>query len=266
MSFERQGAPGAPEDALTARPFPGLSTLNQASSIPLDIHDIGPPSILTQQDIEAFVDLLLACPEDEVIQEFQGLIALGCPVSHVLGTFLAGSANALGERWEQDTCSFADVTLGMAVIHRLLRQFSDLLIGEVPSVSGAPTVLVTPLPGETHIFAVALLAEYFRAAGWRVLSGINAKLRNILESVAANQVGVVAISVTGQDKIAPTQKFVQQLRHRSKDTNMRVLVGGPPFMSRPSLQRDVGADATAVDALAALETARHLLATPTKGE
>lgn len=215
---------------------------------------------LDHTDVAAFTDQLLNLPEERVTDQIQTYLHDGQTVSTVFGTLLAGAANELGERWESDSCSFADVTLGMAIVHRLLRSYSDSLSAELPTVQGDPVILVTPLPGESHIFAAALLAEHFRAAGWRVHSGIYTKMRALVESVGERHVDVVAVTVSDVAKIEEAERLIRQVRSRSKNSDVRFMVGGGAFVSDPVLHQAVGAEATATDALEALVVASQLAA------
>jgi len=209
--------------------------------------------------IEAFTDQLLRLPEPDLDSRFVALLEVGYPPSRLFGELLAGAAAALGERWERDLCSFAEVTLGMAAVHRLLHRYGDVLSGDVPPVANKPVVLVTPLPGETHIFASALLSEYFRAARWRVLSGIQAKYSTVISHVADYHIDLVAITLSSREKADDLDKLINHMRLRSRTRDLQVIVGGAPFVADPKLHKVVGADATAATAEEALEVSRDLL-------
>lgn len=217
-----------------------------------------PGLAFSPKQISAFTDHLLDLSENSISQEFEGFLSKGYPVGTLFSALLGGAAQELGVRWESDALSFAEVTLGMSTMHGLLRRFSGALAGEVPAVTGNRVVFVTPIPGEAHIFAGSLLSEYFRAAGWRVHSGIQANLKTLVATVKQNHVDVVAITVSDDDKVKDCLKLIHQMRSRSKNQDLAILVGGPPFVSDPSLHRRVGADATAIDALSALDAASGL--------
>jgi len=153
----------------------------------------------------------------------------------------------------------ADVATGMSLVHRLLRDYSSLLALEVEPAPGNPVICITPIPGETHIFASTLLAEYFRAAGWRVISGVHTKYRTIMDSVSDNDIQGAAVTLANGDKTGELAKLVDALRRHSKTQDLPVLVGGPPFVAQPALYKAVGADATAATALSALDIARLMI-------
>jgi methanogenic corrinoid protein MtbC1 len=247
---DRQGVAGAFQDLQKDRSDAlGFSDLSSVL--------IGP---IHCDEIKRFTDHLLNEPEDQAAKQFVSFLEKGHPVSAVFETLLAGAAHEMGLRWERDDCSFADVTLGMAVIHRLLRRYSDALVGEVTTVLDNPVVLVTPLPGEAHIFAAALLAEHFRAGGWRVHSGIHSTLPSVIQNVKEHHVDIVAVTLSSADKLEETDRLIQQIRSRSRNMNVRVIVGGPPFSADSRLHRAIGADATAADFVSALDVASHLAA------
>lgn len=219
-----------------------------------------PRMAISSARISAFADALLHAPEDQAARCFVDFLEQGDCVSGIFETVLTGAAHELGRRWESDQCSFAEVTLGMAVLHRLLRRYSDALVGEVTTVLDNPVVLVTPLPGEAHIFAAALLAEYFRAGGWRVHSGIHAALPSVIQTVKEYAIDIVAVTLSSADRLEETDRLIQQVRSRSRNMNVRVIVGGAAFGSDLGLHRAIGADAMAADFGSALDVASHLAA------
>lgn len=254
----------APDESGQSARQGGGKEVNGASSFAHALKN-SPP--LVQQDLEftaqaisSFTDGLITAPEEELSKEFVGYLDDGYPVDSVFTGLLGAAANELGDRWERDICSFAEVTLGMAVMHRLLRRYSDVLADVVPRTDGNPAVFVTPIPGEVHIFASSLLSEHFRAAGWQIHSGIQADTKALVETVKQHHVHVVALTVSDAHKVKDAARLIQQMRVRSRNPDVSVLVGGPPFISDPALHVAVGADATAIDAMAALDVASSLVA------
>lgn len=210
-------------------------------------------------DVKAFTQCLIECPEEVVIREFEALLRANHSADTLFGSLLVKSAHLLGLMWGDDLCSFGDVTLGLAVMHRLLHRFDDALLDEVECIAGNPLALITPMPGERHIFAASLLAAYFRAAQWRVHSGINETWQNIVDNPKDHYVDVVVLTVSNPNKISDAQKLIQQMRARSMTAELKIIVGGAPFAASRDLYGAIGADGTACDAMSALDLAKSLV-------
>lgn len=259
-SFDELKTGNAPTHAQSVTDV--FQDLQKGCSDALGFADLPDPASapIPREEIARFTDTLLDEPEEQAAKHLVAVLEQGHSVGTVFQTLLAGAAHEMGLRWERDDCCFAEVTLGMAVVHRLLRRYSNALVGEVATVLDSPVVLVTPLPGEAHIFAAALLAEHFRAGGWLVHSGIQSTLPSVIQNVKEHHIDVVAVTLSSADRLEETDRLIRQVRSRSRNMNVRVIVGGPPFLSDSGLHRAIGADATAVDFVSALDVASHLAA------
>ncbi len=214
----------------------------------------------SQADISAFTDLVLRGADNAVNAAFiRHADADGASISSLFLELLSGSARMLGERWESDECSFVDVTLGLATLHTLLHRYGERLEEEVEPVMDDRAILITPIPGEDHIFAASVVLQFFRSARWRAYSGIGESREAILRSVEDDPPDVIGVAVSAGDKLSDCLDFVGELRSRCPNKAMKVLVGGPPFLEQPSAYRTVGADATAQDAVTALAVAASLV-------
>ncbi len=211
------------------------------------------------ESVVKFTQLILDGNGKQAERFIDKMIADDVQANEVLGNMFPESARLLGQKWVDDECSFVDVSLGLAAMHRLLHAFSPLLTEEVSLVEAQPIVLITPIPGEQHIFAASLLGEYFRASSWIVHSGIKADWSTLVRQVSFDYFDVVCVTVSHLDKIDDCFGLISDLRKNSQNRHIAVLAGGPPFQENPSLTSKVGADATASDAMEAVEVANKVI-------
>ena len=81
----------------------------------------------------------------------------------------APTARHLGEMWEADTCSFADVTIGLSRLQQLMQTLSASFCEERVTVGRSPSALMLPAsPGEQHTLGLYMVSEFFRREGWDV--------------------------------------------------------------------------------------------------
>ncbi|MBV9538174.1 MAG: cobalamin B12-binding domain-containing protein [Acidisphaera sp.] len=173
---------------------------------------------------------------------------------------LAPAARRLGEMWVDDSLDFTQVTVGVGrlqhVLHHLRGRF-----GVEPSVGpGSRCALLAPTPGEQHTFGLAMVADFFTLAGWRVQSGPKLGRREILASVRSEWWSLVGITAGTTGKVPALRSIVRAVRSASRNAEVMVLVGGPLLGIHPDLAEMVGADASAVDGRDAVTQAQHLLA------
>ena len=184
----------------------------------------------------------------------------GAGVESVYLDLLAPAARRLGEMWEDDSLSFADVTIGLLRLHQVLRALGpDFRAEAAPERPGRRAVLV-PVPGEQHSFGLAMVTEFFRRAGWGVWSGTPASLDELLAIVRGEPFGVVGFSVACDDRLEWLATCIRRVRAASRNPAIGVMVGGPIFVSHPDLAMAVGADTTAQDGRHAVFQAEGLLA------
>lgn len=206
--------------------------------------------------VEHFTNLLLNSSDSEAVHFIDRLFRDGASANAVFANVLSPSARLLGALWQQDKCSFADVTLGLSAIHRVLYREADRLGREIGATSHDHAILITPLPGENHIFAASLLAEYFRAALWMVRSGIGESKSAIVQIVRRQPFDVVGITVSSVHKIPACKQLIGEIREHSLNPNVKILTGGPPFIENAVTCDDVNSDATALDAANAVRVAK----------
>jgi len=217
-----------------------------------------PEPILSQQRMDGIGDfvriLLQASPEEALsnVKAKHGQFSF----EQLLLEVLAPAARRLGELWESDLCDFMEVTVGLQrlqAIQRLLARECDLLD---EGFWDRPGILLLNAPGDQHGFGLALVADVFRCAGWRV----EAVATPGCEAVLANRwFDLVGFSLGCSRHVEELKLAVQRARRASMNPSILVLVGGPAFLENPDLAGRIGADATAADAPSAVHCATDLL-------
>jgi methanogenic corrinoid protein MtbC1 len=173
---------------------------------------------------------------------------------------VAPAARRLGDFWVDDRCHFTDVTLAMARLHHMLHLLGTVFYAEKPHADLPRRALLLPVPGEQHSFGLAMVAEFFRRAGWDVWSGATLARADLLRLVNRQRFDVVGLSTGCEGRLDGLPSLVHAIRHRSRDPDVGIFVGGPAFLAHPELATAVGADATALDGRQAVAQAEELLA------
>lgn len=245
--------------AIEQEVVPRLAALHRALPDPQD----SAPKVLArlnQADITRFTALVLAPDEAPVAAFIAHLRADGMTIEAVYLDLLAPTARRLGDMWCDDTCTFADVTLGLCRLHHFLRELSaEFQEDAQPWVHGLRALLV-PVTGGQHTFGVVMLAEFFRRAGWSVSCGPFQSDRELAVLVKSEWFAVAGFSASSSSQIKALTAEIQLVRRRSLNRAIGIMVGGPLFADDPDLAIRVGADVTATDANLAVVRARELAA------
>lgn|GEM_PF-3799493 len=159
-----------------------------------------------------------------------------------IDVYVGAVAAWLGTAWIDDRLSFADVTRGCAVLHRV--------IAEVPCVfppqalpARAGSVLVVVPEGEDHILGAATAVHQLRRAGFSVAAGFCPPDDDVEAAAARPEIEAVLLSVASVDRLDRVGGLTRRIRAR---TAAPVLLGGailgrlrPEALSDPHLPQIV---------------------------
>lgn len=216
-------------------------------------------SATTKDDTQALVGILLTQPAANAIAFVKVLRERGAiPASLFLG-ILTDAARQLGVLWEDDRCSFSDVTIGVCHLQQVVRDLSPSFQLAAVGRPHADTVLLLPAPGEQHSLGLVMLSEFFRREGWHVVGGPASSGNDAVRLVRSAWVDVAGFSIGSDHLLGGLAACITALRKASRNKDINVMVGGPMLLRYPDLVKRTGADTAATDAPGAVREARALL-------
>ncbi len=209
--------------------------------------------------IANLVAIVLAGTQSEATAYVEALRDGGSNTESLFLDLLAPTARELGRLWEEDLTTCADVTIGLVRLANIMRLLAGPFTGDTAAQYAGSPVLLAQMPGEQHGLGLAMVAHFFRRAGWCVQEERAASSADLIGIVHRNWFGLIGISVSCTDRLQQLAIDIRAIRRQSRNRDIGVLVGGPPFMSDPQLALLVGADATACDARQAVSQAQSLI-------
>lgn len=213
-----------------------------------------------EAEVQQFTDLVLRHHEP-ALAILRQLAEQGATAHELCLDLLAPAARRLGEMWSADRCDFTDVTIALGRLQLMLRELAVRMSAALPEGAPVRRVLLLAVAGDQHTFGLAMVRDFFRAAGWRVATDAPDGLDALKALVKAEAFDVVGFTVGIERHIEQLAAAVHLLRKHSRNPRVRVLVGGPLLLERPDVAAQVGADATALDARQAiLEAERQVTA------
>jgi methanogenic corrinoid protein MtbC1 len=269
---------GAPDDRRVVpfeRPGPGRQEMSPIALARLIEGEIIPRLLLAHQsaeqaeartaieggvgpdDVVDFAHLVLAEDLSVLVQKIEGLIGRGVDVDALYFDLFSPTAKLLGSMWEEDFCTFNDVTVGLCRLQQLVYEFSDRL---QPEQTGAGrNALFALTPGDQHSFGLVVVVEFFRRAGWRTVCAAEASASDLVDMVRSESFDLIGFSMSDEKWLDPLPELIASLRAASRNPLVRVIVGGRVFTDRPERVAEVGADETAEDAREAVRSADQLV-------
>jgi len=223
----------------------------------------GPREIasVSTSELESFTEAILLDRIDEALTTVASMRSRGVATESIMLDLLAPTAMKLGEMWEADEFDFVSVTVALGRLQQVLRHLS----GGVPPLASAEKprhkVLLSAAPGETHIFSLLLIDQFFRGDGWDTWTLPGASRDELINIVGRESFAVFGLSISCDVCISELRVLIPAVRKSSMNKRLRIMVGGPVFNTRPELAVELGADGTATDGPAALIQARRLVET-----
>jgi len=216
-------------------------------------------SLITGDEVAAFTDLVLIGDTGRMAAFIDRLRARGTLAEAVFLDLLGPSAARLGTFWEDDVCSFGDVTLGMLQLHRVLNDLVPVFHAEIAPRPELRRALLVPAPGEQHGLGLKIVAEFLRRAGWSVRCAAPESRQALLDMVRQDWFALVGLSTACSDRLDALKTAVRLIRRASSNPAVGIMVGGPVFIDHPELAAAIGADATATDGRHAAQQAETVL-------
>lgn len=232
-----------------ANPGPGAADGVLAESVPVLAR------LAARSEVDAAVELI------------EGLHALGHPLDALYLDVVSPAARHLGQLWHEDEISFAEVTIGVLALQRLLHALDHAFCfcADVARRDPAKSVLLAPRPGEPHGFALDMIGSFLRRAGWEVTTVAAPDEAGLCAAVQARWYAVLGVSDSCGTSTDAMAGIIHAVRRASRNRELRVMVGGPAFAGDPEQAIRVGADATAADARHAVAQAEALFALMRRG-
>lgn len=198
--------------------------------------------------VSDFIRLTTQDDPSSAIDYVRHLMNNGVSFQEVLLDLMAPAARVLGERWEDDKASFVEVALGVARMHRILREFDGVPSHLWSNAGFGRHALLLPAPGELHSFGLRLVQEFLLRESWTVTNKPVQNVQELGKVVAEEHYDIVGLSLSGQTIVEPFLESIRVIRKMSKNRHVKIIVGGHLFVERPDLIETCGSDAYAVDA------------------
>jgi MerR family transcriptional regulator, light-induced transcriptional regulator len=113
--------------------------------------------------------------------------------------------------------------------------------------------------GELHEIGVRMVADLLEMNGWDAhYLGANTPRDSVMGYLEKQRPNLIGISATITSHLPEVVELIKKIREQSGE-DVKIIVGGYPFNVEPQLWKQVGADASATNASAALEQAQQLL-------
>jgi methanogenic corrinoid protein MtbC1 len=206
-----------------------------------------PADALPELDVDEFVRLLITHDSPIVSEYVKTLRGAGVPLASIYLDLLGPAARRLGEMWENDECTFTDVTIGVCRMHQVLLEYGRCFEALDATKAQGKCALIVPAPGEQHTFGLFLVVEFLRRDGWHCWTGAPQTMRELHGLARKQHFDAIGLSVSAERNVERLAEIIGSIREHSANPDVKVLLGGHVFSDQAELAQQYGADATASD-------------------
>lgn len=210
-------------------------------------------------DLDSFARLVLTSEPGEIVDKVQVLLDGGVKLERIYVDLLAPVARLLGVYWNEDRCSFAEVTLGLSRLHHVVHELGRRSPDGVAATATSRRAFFAPSPGDQHTFGLAMLEELFRLAGWQTSSDHGATAGAVIKKLTGELMDIVGFSVSCEESLAPLTTLITNTRKTSRNREIVVMVGGRYLTDHPDVAANIGADSVVCGGDDAVKLAEKLV-------
>lgn len=216
-------------------------------------------TVLSNEEIDQITQLLLSTEEDAFELAITFLKTHGASINYIVLDLIPTIARRLGKEWEDDTISFAEVSIGVNKLERVIHKLDYLFQATQLERRGNQSILVSVFPGSQHSLGTLILSNYFIHSGWNVYRPDNTNLKSISQKLESTSHDAIAISISCDDQLQQLPNIISTLREKSKNQKIMVLIGGPLYNKAPAKFDHIQADVKAFTPEESVEKLEQIL-------
>ena len=168
--------------------------------------------VISAESVDAFCATLVQPEPAAALRFIEARRAEGLTRDGVYVGYIGASARRLGEGWEENRLSFAEVTIGTGHLYALMRA----LRAEGPSVyrpfDMRRCALFATVPGEDHGIGITVAADLFRDAGWEIDLQTGTDHEGLIAHVEETEPQIIGLSLSTESHLEELMRLVVAMR------------------------------------------------------
>jgi MerR family transcriptional regulator, light-induced transcriptional regulator len=194
-------------------------------------------------EVEHLCDALLSRDDSAAADLVQVARLDGMGADALYHSYIAEAARMLGQRWERDEATAAEVILAAGRVYAILRDLRAIFLAERLVAAPGAEAIFASVPGEVHGIGATIAADTMRRKGWDISLRLGLGHDALVEDIARAQPTMVGLSASLPTMTFATARLIVALRMRCPQ--VWILVAGQVVASDPDFARIVDADAGA---------------------
>jgi methanogenic corrinoid protein MtbC1 len=199
-----------------------------------------------EEALAAYVDALVAGDRRRAFAVVEAALRDSLTLRDVYLSVFQPALREIGRRWETGALTVAQEHLATGITQTAMSRLAGELFRQAPA--GGPTLLGACAETERHDVGLRMVCDLLELEGWTThFLGATVPAADVLRMARELKPDVVAISASLPPSLMAVRPLATELRALGPPAPL-ILVGGRPFLGRPSLAAKMGADLTAENA------------------
>lgn len=169
-------------------------------------------SEISDESVEAFCDVLIKPDPSAALRFIEERRAEGVTRHAVYLGFIGAAARRLGEGWEEDRLSFAEVTFGTGHLYALIRALRTEQLWTSTPFDRRKCALFATVPGEDHGIGITVATDLFRDDGWEIDLRIDTDHDDLLAEIEETQPHIIGLSLSTERRLDALMRLVVAIR------------------------------------------------------
>lgn len=200
--------------------------------------------------LEKYVQSLIHANRNTARKLIMDELKSGRSIRDVYMNIFEPAQHVIGRLWQSNIISVAQEHYATAVTQMIM---SELYPQIFTSEKNGFKMASFCVGSELHELGIRMVTDFFEMEGWDTFFyGANAPVSDMMTTLEEETFDMVALSTTMMVHLKTLYGFIRNIREKDRFKEMKILVGGYPFLVDQDLWQKIGADGTARNAETAL--------------
>lgn len=210
-----------------------------------------------EEDMRAYLNALILTDRKKAFEIVYKLVENHVSIEDIYVYVFQEAMRHVGLLWLDGKISVGKEHYCTAVTQHIMSTLYERIF---ESKKTGKRLLACTVGSELHELGIRMVADIFELNGWDTdYLGPNLPAKEIVDFAVSYKPNIIALSVTMPYHISILKETIQYIKESEELKQVKILVGGYPFIEDHALVEKVGADAFASDARIGLEIANKLI-------
>lgn len=207
--------------------------------------------------MEKIRQAVMAGKIDVVKAEVQAALDAQSDAAEIINNGLIAGMNVVGSKMKTGEMFVPEVLMSARAMQAGLEMVKHLIAAG--SITSAGKLVIGTVAGDLHDIGKNLVAMMFESLGFEVVDlGVNVTAQKFVEAVKEHQPQIVGLSALLTTTMPVMKETIDLLESEGIRAQVKVMIGGAPVSQEYA--NEIGANAYAADAAAAVDLAKQLVA------